>query len=69
MSSEYLGSLSLSRRRRFRDRVADRLFFTLSMPIMDGITATKKIRSMEASGELSWRSSIFGLTGKFEEDG
>lgn len=43
------------------------LFLASSMPIMDGISATKAIRSMEQSGELSWRSSIFGLTGECEE--
>lgn len=33
------------------------------MPVMDGLTAIKAVRAMEASGELSIRSRVFALTG------
>jgi CheY-like chemotaxis protein len=33
------------------------------MPIMNGLTATREIRKMEASGELEGRHRILALTG------
>lgn len=33
------------------------------MPVMDGVTAVKHIRRLEAEGSLPTRSNIFALTG------
>lgn len=38
------------------------------MPVLNGIEATRKIREMEASGELPRRTSIIGLTGNAQEE-
>ena len=35
----------------------------LEMPVMDGLTAIKAIREMEARGELTVRQTVYALTG------
>lgn len=44
------------------DAVIDVILMDQSMPVKDGITATKEIRAMETAGILSRRRPIIALT-------
>lgn len=44
------------------DTTVDAIFMDQSMPVKDGVTATKEIREMEAQGKLSRRRPIIALT-------
>ncbi|VDB99941.1 unnamed protein product [Peniophora sp. CBMAI 1063] len=57
---------------RLRDRAAagqhfDVILMDCEMPVMDGLTATREIRKLEATGKLPRRSLIFALTGNARE--
>lgn len=38
------------------------------MPVLNGIEATRRLREMEASGEVPRRTVIIGLTGNAQEE-
>ena len=44
------------------DAVVDAILMDQSMPVKDGVTATKEIREMEATGVLSQRHPIIAVT-------
>lgn len=44
------------------DKTVDVIFMDQSMPVKDGVTATKEIREMEVTGILSRRRPIIALT-------
>ncbi len=44
------------------DAIIDAILMDQSMPVKDGITATREIRAMEAAGTLSRRRPIIAVT-------